>query len=596
MDWVLIVGDDTVNLDFAGHTLGKNGVRATSIRSGAALLDYLKENTSSSPDLILMDVNMPGMDGFETLEKLRELGNGRFEIPVIFLADQGQDSETRALQLGAIDYIRKPFEPDILVSRVRNALRTREKLQQFEREAMLDSMTGFLNKNSAEDKIRDVCLTETGFLCVLDLDSFKLINDLCGHDMGDRALILFANLLKNNMRSEDICGRIGGDEFLVFAKNMRSESELLHFTKRINDGYAVMMRELLGDQLKFSVGISVGAAAVPAHGREYSELFHLADQALSTVKMNGKHSGALYGVSELNLHASGSLSLDSVTMILEERNISSNAMWMGREAFINIYRYMIRYMERYHGVAYRVLFTVNMASEARGKEERADIMEHFRRLMQESLRNSDLMVEVSENQIFLLLPQTHEFGIDVVIDRLTTRWSHSPYSQSATIAWESGKVRLTKRAAPPSARRDDWVVAAGGDGETLGLAEDMLSRQHFRVSVLEPGLSLAEFVKTQHPDLILLDADADGLETLRELKTGAPAGRDIPVVLVTGDGTSATVEFGLELGADDFIVKPFAPSLLALRVRHTIDRIHLQRSHNYELFAQPAENRQHAAL
>ena len=124
----------------------------------------------------------------------------------------------------------------------------------------------------------------------------------------------------------------------------------------------------------------------------------------------------------------------------------------------------------------------------------------------------------------------------------------------------------------------------------------MLSRQHFRVSVLEPGLSLAEFVKTQHPDLILLDADADGLETLRELKTGAPAGRDIPVVLVTGDGTSATVEFGLELGADDFIVKPFAPSLLALRVRHTIDRIHLQRSHNYELFAQPAENRQHAAL
>ena len=595
MDWVLIVGDDTVNLEFAEYTLGKNGVRTTSISSGAALLDYLKENTAASPDLILMDVSMPGMDGFETLEKLRELGNGRFEIPVIFLADQGQDSETRALQLGAIDYIRKPFAPDILVSRVRNALRTREKLQQFEREAMLDSMTGFLNKNSAEDKIRNVCLTETGFLCVLDLDSFKLINDLCGHDMGDRALILFANLLKNNMRSEDICGRIGGDEFLVFAKNMRSESELLHFTKRINDGYAVMMRELLGDQLKFPVGISVGAAAVPAHGREYSGLFHLADQALSTVKMNGKHSGALYGVSELNLHVSGSLSLDAVTMILEERNISSNAMWMGREAFINIYRYMIRYMERYHGVAYRVLFTVNMASEALGKEERADIMEHFRRLMQESLRNSDLMVEVSENQIFLLLPQTHEFGIDVVIDRLTTRWSQSPYCQSATIGWETGKVHLTERAAPPSARRGDWVVAAGGEVEALRLAEDILSRQHFRVSVLESGLALTELVKTQHPDLILLDADADGLETLRELKTGVPAGWDIPVVLMTGDGTSAAVEFGLELGADDFIAKPFTPALLALRVRHTIDRVRLQRSHNFELSAQPAENCPHDA-
>ena len=593
MDWVLIVGEDMVNLEFAGHTLGKSGVRATSISSGAALLDYFKENASTSPDLILMDINMPGMDGFETLGKLRELSNGPFEIPVIFLADQGQDYETRALQLGAIDYIRKPFAPDILVSRVRNALRTREKLQQFEREATLDSMTGFLNKSSAEDKIRDVCLTETGFLCVLDLDSFKLINDLCGHDMGDRALILFADLLKNNMRSEDICGRIGGDEFLVFAKNMRSESELLHFTKRINDGYVVMLQGLLGDQLKFPVGVSVGAAAVPAHGREYSELFHLADQALSTVKMNGKHSGALYGVSELNLHASGSLTLESVTMILEERNISSNAMWMGREAFINIYRYMIRYMERYHGVAYRVLFTVNMSSEALSKEERADIMDHFRRMMQESLRNSDLMVEVSENQIFLLLPQTREFGIDVVTDRLTTKWSQSPYCHSARISWETGKVHLTERNAPPSVQRDDWVVVAGG-GDVFKLGEEVFSRHHFRVSALEPGASLAEYVAARRPDLILLDAD-DGLEALRALKNGASEGRDIPVILMAENGTPETVELGLELGADDFIIKPITPALLAVRVRHTIDRIRLQRNHHYEVSAPPMECRQHDA-
>ena len=78
-----------------------------------------------------------------------------------------------------------------------------------------------------------------------------------------------------NMRSDDICGRIGGDEFLVFARNMRTEGELVHFTQRINDDYLSMLKALLGDQLKFPVGISIGAASVPAHGREFDRLFHL---------------------------------------------------------------------------------------------------------------------------------------------------------------------------------------------------------------------------------------------------------------------------------------------------------------------------------
>ena len=105
MDWVLIVGNDTTNVEFAEHTLDKSGIRATSLDSGAALLDYLEKNPSVSPDLILMDV---GTGGFETLKKLRASGSVSFEIPVVALGDEGQASETLALQLGATDYIRKP--------------------------------------------------------------------------------------------------------------------------------------------------------------------------------------------------------------------------------------------------------------------------------------------------------------------------------------------------------------------------------------------------------------------------------------------------------------------------------------------------------
>ncbi len=594
-DWVIIVDDDTANLKIAGYVLSQAGIRVTALQSGRALLEYLREHTVPSPDLILMDIIMPGMDGFETLKALRQQALPT-EIPVIFLsADHSQEFETMGLQLGALDYIRKPFMPDVLVSRVQNALRTQEKLQKLERYAMVDRMTGFLNKNTAEDRMDDICQSETGFLCVLDLDSFKLINDLYGHDMGDQVLILFSNLLKNNMRAEDVCGRIGGDEFILFAKNMRTENELRRFTERINRDFLNLMKKLLGEPLKFSMGVSIGAAAVPAQGQDYSRLFHLADQALNTVKQNGKHGCALNGSPQTNLiDSGGALNLESVTMILEERNISTNAMWMGREAFINIYRYMMRYMERYHGVAYRVLFTVKPGVSVSGADQHAMILEHFRRLIQESLRNSDVMVEVSDNQIFLLLPETQETGIEVVIDRLMRKWNQSEFRDEAEIDWEAGPVHLAPHDAPkPERRRADWVVIVDDDGMNLKNAEHILTRRQMRVTTLKSGPELLEFLKTNQPDLILMDVKMpgmDGFETLRRIKTNTWGSRDIPVIFITADESREAETLGLQLGAEDFIKKPFTADILALRVRHTIELSRYQRNLSQEVSIKTEEN------
>ena len=120
-DWVVVVDDDIMNLKMAGHILSKNNMRVTALKSGQALLDYIKEN--ETPDLILLDINMPGMDGFETLKKLREQEAGQEEIPVIFLtANDDEDSETRGLSLGAMDFIKKPFVPEVLTLRVRHII------------------------------------------------------------------------------------------------------------------------------------------------------------------------------------------------------------------------------------------------------------------------------------------------------------------------------------------------------------------------------------------------------------------------------------------------------------------------------------------
>ena len=120
-DWVVVVDDDIMNLKMAGRILSTNNMRVTALKSGQALLDYIKEN--ETPDLILLDINMPGMDGFETLKKLREQEAGQEEIPVIFLtANDDENSETRGLSLGAMDFIKKPFVPEVLTLRVRHII------------------------------------------------------------------------------------------------------------------------------------------------------------------------------------------------------------------------------------------------------------------------------------------------------------------------------------------------------------------------------------------------------------------------------------------------------------------------------------------
>ena len=120
MDWVVVVDDDVMNLKMAGTILSKHNMRVTALKSGTALLDYVKTNR---PDLILLDIRMPEMDGFETMTLLKEVLPADESIPVIFLtADENQESETRGLELGAMDFIKKPFVPEVLVLRVRHTI------------------------------------------------------------------------------------------------------------------------------------------------------------------------------------------------------------------------------------------------------------------------------------------------------------------------------------------------------------------------------------------------------------------------------------------------------------------------------------------
>ena len=122
-DWIVVVDDDATNLQMAGIILSKNKMRVTAFKAARLLLDFLR--AGNRPDLILLDIRMPDMDGFEALARIKELEKEleMEEIPVIFLtANDNEDAETKGLAMGALDFIKKPFVPDVLIVRVRHIL------------------------------------------------------------------------------------------------------------------------------------------------------------------------------------------------------------------------------------------------------------------------------------------------------------------------------------------------------------------------------------------------------------------------------------------------------------------------------------------
>jgi response regulator RpfG family c-di-GMP phosphodiesterase len=285
--------------------------------------------------------------------------------------------------------------------------------------------------------------------------------------------------------------------------------------------------------------------------------------------------------------------LEEIASSLEECNDASNGMWMGREVFGNVYRHMLRYMERYHGIAFQVLFTVEMPKDT-SETMRAEIMTQFRRQLQHTLRESDMMLESGENQVFLLLPEVHESDIAHVIFRVIDEWKRTEYGPITGIDSEVRRVDLDDgKSAAHNRKGVDWVVVVDDDVTNLKMAGTILSRQHMRVTALKSGRALLDYVRDNRPDLILLDVrmpEMDGFETLRRLKQETSSGQEIPVIFLTADENAESEMRGLELGAMDFIKKPFVPEVLTLRARHIIELVRLQKNLADEVEIKTQEN------
>ena len=165
--WIVVVDDEALTLTHAKNILREQDMRVSCLRSGKDLLKFMTKNR---PDLVLLDIQMPEMDGFETYQELRRLEEteGREPTPIIFLSGmETNDAERRSLEQGASDFIRKPVHKDILIKRIMNAVKHNKDIENLKEEASVDKLTGFLNKAAGPIKLAKFCEEQTGMLMIL---------------------------------------------------------------------------------------------------------------------------------------------------------------------------------------------------------------------------------------------------------------------------------------------------------------------------------------------------------------------------------------------------------------------------------------------
>ncbi|WP_052166269.1 response regulator [Methylobacter tundripaludum] len=285
---ILIVDDTRVNLEVLALLLTQDYQVKVS-GNGQRALDMAQ--CAPHPDLILLDVRMPVMDGYEVCQRLQE-NPLTCDIPVIFVtAAFDQESETYGLQLGAADYISKPISPAITLMRVHNQLLIKRHKKELKRIAHYDALTGIPNRVLLADRLQQA-VSQTKRerkilgICYLDLDGFKSVNDTLGHQAGDHVLIEIARRMGNILREGDTVARLGGDEFVVLLPNLNHEEECIATLKRLHEVIALPI--CIQDQ-SFSLTSSIGVSIFPNDDNDPDVLLGHADQAMYAAKQSGKN-------------------------------------------------------------------------------------------------------------------------------------------------------------------------------------------------------------------------------------------------------------------------------------------------------------------
>ncbi|MGI0483582.1 diguanylate cyclase [Geminocystis sp. CENA526] len=292
---ILAVDDNSVNRILLEKLLKKEGYKITILGSSEEVMPYLANIT---PDIILLDLMMPNINGLELCESIKLNPNFQ-EIPVIFLTASDEKKDLlKAFDLGAVDYITKPFHNQELLARIKNHLElkfTRDELKkaliELEKLAKTDDLTGISNRRNfialAQREFNLAQRQKRFFsLLILDIDYFKTINDTYGHPIGDKVIQFVANKCIESVRKEDLCARWGGEEFIIFLSETDLEGAIM-VANRIRMGVDQETIEIEDHQI--NVTVSIGVSVYNNDDVSVNQTISRGDMALYQAKNEGRN-------------------------------------------------------------------------------------------------------------------------------------------------------------------------------------------------------------------------------------------------------------------------------------------------------------------
>jgi diguanylate cyclase (GGDEF)-like protein len=281
---VLVVEDSKTASMLIQRTLRESGVESLAISKPQEVLTALAK---FQPDLVLMDMYMPGCTGVEVTRVIRQ-HEEFLSTPVVYLsADTSIALQVDALRLGGDHFLTKPFNPVILNAVVRSKI---ERYRILRRSMFLDSLTGLLNHTTSKQRVDAavaVAVAEDTPLCVamIDIDHFKKVNDTYGHPMGDQVIRSMAWLLKQRLRKTDAVGRYGGEEFLVILPQADAQ-RAGHLLDRIRIDFSQFRHPV--NNSSFACTFSCGIVQLQP-GMAAQAVIKRADEALYRAKHGGRN-------------------------------------------------------------------------------------------------------------------------------------------------------------------------------------------------------------------------------------------------------------------------------------------------------------------
>jgi len=285
---VLVIEDHPDQRDLLAIVLQREGYRVMTAANGVEALEKLE---SEPIQIALSDIMMPKMDGFELIKRIRGNPSLKSIYMILITARIQEGDRVRGLDLGADDYITKPFSFSELLARVRVGSRVVHYQQHLEYQTQVDSLTGLFNRRAFEKKIqeefdRSLRYHSAFSLLILDVDNFKTINDTYGHHGGDAVLVKISETLRDKTRKSDFPSRYGGEEFVLILPETDLDNAV-QVASKIHEAIRTHSFGTSTNPFKLTVSIGVSSTSTQFYS-DWRQMLKDADQALYVAKNSGK--------------------------------------------------------------------------------------------------------------------------------------------------------------------------------------------------------------------------------------------------------------------------------------------------------------------